>query len=714
MFSAPYQQGKQMSLETTALNPDENSAEDLFDRELSWLSFNERVLMQAALPHLPLGERLRFIAISADNLDEFYMVRIAGMMQLYARGYQVVPETDGRLDELLARVLERSNQLRNGQQQQLDQFLQAFSKAEGCLHTAAELSAEQINWLRKWYKQNLLPLLSPTTIDPSHPFPFIQNKGKGVLLEMTSPDKKPVRAVILIPDNCPRFIRLPGEGLAFVAAETAIIQFIDMIYPNFKIKTSGMFRILRDSEIEIDDEAEDLISHFERALRKRRRGNVVSLTLSAGLSTDMVKFLQSEMQLSPEKICLTDGFVGFGDLAQLLEFFPKTLLFPSFTARFPQRILDFKGDCFAAIQNKDLIVHHPYESFDAVVRFLQQAADDPDVLAIRQTLYRTTSESPIAKALISAAEKGKSVTALIELKARFDEENNIQLARSLERAGAHVAYGLGDLKVHSKLSLVMRRESDKIVSYAHCGTGNYHPVTSKIYTDFSFFTCDKVICEDIWRVFNYLTSYVAPDELGKVKISPDSAHQWLMDSIDREIEAVQAGKPAFIWAKANALVERKLIRKLYQASQAGVNITLVIRGICCLRPGIAGLSENITVKSIVGRFLEHGRIYVFANGNELGSEENRIYIASADMMPRNMFRRVETFIPLENQTVRKQILEQVVPAVDKDTENCWLLQSDGRYIKAETDGEGFSSHQYFIQNPSLSGQGSLSGNKDRE
>lgn len=700
-----------MSLETTALLLDEQGTGEVFDRELSWLSFNERVLFQAALPHLPLGERLRFIAISSDNLDEFYMVRIAGMMQLRDLGYQLVPDTDRRLDKLLEQVLERSNQLLEGQQKQLDKFLHDFRQMKGCIRTAADLSEEQIEWLRKWYKQNLLPLFSPTTLDPSHPFPFIQNRGKGVLLEMMSPDKKPVRAVIMIPENCPRFIRLPGEGLDFVAAETAVIQFVNMIYPNFRVKKSGLFRVLRDSEIEIDDEAEDLISYFERALRKRRRGNVVSLTLSDSLSKDMVKFLQSEMELTPDKICLTDGFVGLGDVAQLLEYFPKTLLYPSFKARFPQRILDFKGDCFAAVKNKDLIIHHPYESFDAVVRFLEQAADDPDVLAIRQTLYRTTSQSPIAKALIRAAEQGKSVTALIELKARFDEENNIQLARSLERAGAHVAYGLGDLKVHSKLSLVMRREGEKIVSYAHCGTGNYHPITSKVYTDLSFFTCDQAICEDIRRVFNYLTSYVMPDDLKKVKISPDQAHQWLMERIDREIEVAKAGKPAFVWAKANALVDRKLIDKFYQAAQAGVKLTLFIRGICCLRPGVPGLSETITVKSVVGRFLEHGRLYVFGNGEELGSGGNQVYIASADLMPRNMYRRVETFIPLENQTVRKQILEQVVPAMNKDTENCWQLQSDGRYIKAETGGDGFSCHQYFMQNPSLSGQGSLSSGR---
>ena len=669
------------------------------------------MLLQAALPHLPLGERLRFISISSDNLDEFYMVRIAGMMQLRDRGYQVVPQTERRLDELLEQVLVRSNLLLEGQQQQLDKFLNDFKKMNGCIRPAAELADEQVDWLRKWYKQNLLPLLSPTTLDPSHPFPFIQNKGKGVLLEMVSPDKKPVRAVIMIPDNSPRFIRLPGDDLDFVAAETAIIQFVNMIYPNFRVKKSGLFRVLRDSEIEIDDEAEDLISHFERALRKRRRGNVVSLNLSDSLSKDMVKCLQSEMELAPEKICLTDGFVGLGDVAQLLEYFPNTLLYPPLKARFPQRILDFKGDCFAAIQNKDLIIHHPYESFDAVVRFLEQAASDPDVLAIRQTLYRTTSGSPIAQALIRAAEQGKSVTALIELKARFDEENNIQLARSLERAGAHVAYGLGDLKVHSKLSLVMRREGEKIVSYAHCGTGNYHPITSKVYTDFSFFTCDKAICEDIWRVFNYLTSYVMPDDLKKVKISPDHAHQWLMDNIDREIQAAKAGKPAFIWAKTNALIDRKLIDKFYQAAQAGVNLTLFIRGICCLRPGVPGLSETVTVKSIIGRFLEHGRIYVFGNGDKLGSDVNQVYIASADLMPRNMYRRVETFIPLENQTVRKQILEQVVPAMNKDTENCWQLQTDGRYTKAEVSDDGFCSHLYFMQNPSLSGQGSLSGER---
>jgi polyphosphate kinase len=682
----------------------------LFDRELSWLSFNERVLATAHDETIPLGEQLRFVSISSDNLDEFYMVRLAGMLQLSARGFRTLPETDDRLDEALKRTSDAANHLRRQQDDGLAIILKKLSSSGLTLLSPDQMSEDEQDWLHIWYSENILPLLAPTTLDPAHPFPFIHNRGKGVLIDMLTHDETAVRAVILMPENLDRFIQLPGAVPRFVAVEAAILEFIDLIYPGYQVEACGMFRVLRDSEMEIDDEAEDLVSQFENALRARRRGDVVSLVLSETLAGSAKTFLMREMSLTQDQIYIASGYVGIGDFSQIIGTLPKSELYSPFTARFPQRVLDFKGDCFAAIRNKDILVHHPYESFDVVVRFLQQAAADPNVLAIRQTLYRTTPKSPIAIALIAAAEAGKSVTAIIELKARFDEENNIQLARSLERAGAHVAYGLGDLKVHSKLSMVVRREEGKLVSYTHCGTGNYHPQTAKTYTDLSFFTCDKDICEDVWRVFNFLTSHVQPKDLKKLVISPHDSHRFLMNMIDKEIANAKAGRPSGVLIKCNAIVDEQLIKKFYEASQAGVKIHLIVRGICCLRPNVKGLSETITVTSIVGRYLEHGRIYVFANGGEMMGSENLIYMASADLMPRNLFYRVETFIPLENETVRAQALEQVMGAGLRDTLNSWTLNSDGSYSKVESGATPFSSHHYFMKNPSLSGQGSLADN----
>ena len=691
------------------LGPDGDDAR-YFDRELSWLAFNERVLANAFDANLPLGERLRFITISASNLDEFYMVRIAGLRQLAARNFKILPESGDRLDELLTLVSNRAEQLKRRQQEVLGKVLDKLRRAECKILPAAKLSAADRGWLADWYAENLLPLLAPTTLDPAHPFPFIQNRGKGLLIRMNSPQGEEVQSVVLLPDNIDRFIRLPGASLRFVPVESALLAFLDMIYPGFELVESGMFRVLRDSEIEIDDEAEDLISQFESALRARRRGNVVSLVISDSFSAEMRQLFAHEMAIARDRIYITPGYVGLGDFAQLLASLPKSCFYPPFQPRFPQRILDFKGDCFAAIRNKDIIIHHPYESFDVVLRFLEQAARDPDVLTIRQTLYRTTTGSPIVKALIAAAEAGKSVTALIELKARFDEENNIQLARVLERAGVQVAYGLAHLKIHAKLSYVIRREGGKLVSYTHCGTGNYHPQTAKIYTDLSYFTCDQQICRDVWRIFNYLTSHVMPTKLEKLVISPEASHDWLLEKIEKEITAAKAGQPAGIWLKCNALVDRDVIDRLYVASAAGVPIHIISRGVCCLRPGVAGLSETIRVSSLVGRFLEHSRIYVFANGGHFGSIHNLVYMSSADLMPRNLRRRVETFIPLENPTVRAQVLQQVLGASLKDTQNCWHLQADGSYQK-EPQGH-FSAHDYFMQNPSLSGLGSLAAELD--
>lgn len=684
-----------------------------FDRELSWLSFNERVLWQAKLPANPIGEKLRFISISASNLDEFLMVRLAGMYQLQMRGYHRMPETDDQISVLLEAIEEKVSFLLSEQQQAEKQVLEELRLHDCEILGRQDLTGAQSSWLESWYEKNLLPLLSPTTIDPRHPFPFIQNRGQGLLIEMAKGTKKLQKVVILLPSNTPRFILLPPadsakDSLSFVRAETAIMAFLDKIYPGFRVRQSGMFRLLRDSDVEIDDEATDLISQFESALRKRRRGNAVSLIVSRDLSKSARNFLKSQFDLTDNQVFISSGLVGAGDFSEIIDHLPASLLYEKYTPRFPQRIVDFKGDCFAAIRNKDIIVHHPYESFDVVVRFLEQAARDPDVLAIRQTLYRTTPQSPIAKALVEAAENGKTVMALIELKARFDEENNIQLARMLERAGAQVAYGITDLKVHSKLTHITRRENGVLCSYVHCGTGNYHPFTAKIYTDLSFFTCDEKICTDIWQVFNFLTSYVPPQKLNKLVMSPTHIKEWLYEAIDSEISNAQQGLPARIWIKTNAVVDRQVIERLYHASQAGVQIDLCVRGICCLRPQIKGLSENIRVWSVIGRFLEHGRIYAFANGEEFGKSRTKVYIGSADLMPRNLYRRVEVLVPLENKTVRKQVLSQVLEALYLDKKNSWDLKPDGSYTKLDNEADGLlSAHEYFMQNPSLSGQGSL-------
>ena len=684
-----------------------NQNDRYFDREISWLSFNERVLLQVYDKTIPYGERLRFVTISSENLDEFYMVRIAGLHQLISQGFNAVPETGMRADELLKTVLNASKDLKNKQQRCLNYLLNEKEDCDVSILFENKWTKNELEWLKEYYEQNILPLLTPTTLDPAHPFPFIQNKGKCVLMEMKDTKNNNINCVVLLPDNIDRFIRLPGEHQRYAMLETLVTKFVHLIYPEYKLLKSGMFRVIRDAEIEIDDEADDLIGQFETAIKARKRGGIVSLTFSHDLSKSSQKLLTRELNIPDDHIYVDQGFVGINDFTEIINNLPKQNLFKPYKPRMPQRILDFKGDCFSAIKNKEIIVHHPYESFDVVLSLLQQAATDKNVLTIRQTLYRTTPDSPIVEALVSAAESGKSVIAVIELKARFDEENNVQLARVLEQAGAQVAYGLVDLKVHAKLSLITRKEGKKLVSYAHCGTGNYHPHTAKIYTDFSLFTIDKNICEDARSVFNFLTSHVQPKQLNKMVISPNSSYDWLIEKIDNEIQNAKDGFESGIWIKCNAIVDQKIIEKFYEASNAGVKIHLMVRGICCLRPNVKGMSENITVTAIIGRFLEHGRIYVFANKGKFQSESNLVYIASADMMPRNLYHRVEAFIPLENKTVRSQILNQVLPALINDTKNSWQLNKYGEYSKIENKDKSFCAHTYFMKNPSLSGQGSL-------
>ena len=691
-------------------SPDRDISARFFNRELSWLAFNDRVLSEARNPDYPLLERLRFLSISGSNLDEFMMIRVAGLVGQVQRGIDK-PSVDGLTPaQQLSEIRTRLAALNERQQRTLRDLREML--AEAGIHMADDrrIDREAHEWLRRHFLDEIMPVITPQALDPAHPFPFIANEGLGVLFtvrreEIKANQEEELVEMVLIPSALPRFLRVPGEEAIYIGIENLITRFAEHLFPGFEMCGSGVFRVLRDSDIEIEEEAEDLVRTFRSAIQRRRRGQVIQLELETEFDPTAEALLRDRLATPGATFVKIDGMLGISGLSDIVKEDRPDLKFDAYSPRYPERIREHDGDCFAAIREKDIIIHHPYESFDVVVDFVRQAANDRNVVPIKQSLYRAGNQSEVIEALVEAAENGKSVTAVVELKARFDEEQNLYWANKLERAGVQVIYGFVDWKTHAKVAMVVRREEEGFRTYCHFGTGNYHPVTAKFYTDLSYFTADPRLGRDAAKLFNFVTGYVEPRGTELLAISPIDLRETLYERIDAEVEAARQGRPSGIWLKMNQLTDHDMIERLYAASEAGVEIQLVVRGICNLRPGVPGLSENIRVKSIIGRFLEHSRIYAFANGAAIPGAETKVYISSADMMERNLDRRVEQLVPIENSTVHDQVLQQVLLANLLDNERSWFLQPDGTYERADPGEKPFNCHRYFMTNPSLSGRG---------